>query len=124
MTDQQLIMLQQRTDELSNKLALLASLANQVNESFTNLVVQDEEEQDTLVVSVDSDGDFRCTLYQESITLLIPEDVLRVARWLGVPIVCRSEVVAAELRLLARDSKDSSINALSIHTATQITDNR
>lgn len=96
----QLIQLQQRADNLADKLSTVTTMADQVShllKSFTQ-----DDSSPVLVVRLDQDGDFMCEMYGESITLLNPEDVVKMASWIGATIQCDDAQVEEELQETAQ----------------------
>ncbi len=102
--NQQLQHLQQRADDLAQKLAALTNLAQQITNQITNASQDTDTDNDqhdtahTLNVHVDTDGDFLCDLNGDSITLLTPEDVVTLARWLNATIHCSNQALENEIK--------------------------
>jgi archaellum component FlaC len=89
-----LTQLDNRTNNLAEKLTALTHLADEVT-NMLNVVAG--KEQHVLMVNVDEDGDFVCSLYGETITLLTPHDVLTLAGWLDAVLHSATPQVAQEI---------------------------
>lgn len=107
--NQQLHHLQRRADDLADKLAALTNLAEQMTRQITDMSHDVETDNDpndsehTLNVNVDTDGDFMCDINgDDSITLLTPEDVVTLARWLNATIHCTNPTLANEIKEVER----------------------
>lgn len=109
--NQQLQHLQRRADDLADKLAALTNLAEQMTRQITDMSHDTDTDTDndqndtehTLNVNVDADGDFICDMNGgDSITLLNPEDVVKLAQWLNATVHCANTSLANEIKEVER----------------------